>query len=483
MLLVLRAVPAGAAGGHPMSSDWAAIVLAAGQGKRMRSSRPKILHTILGRPMVEWVIAALHGAGAAKVVLVLSPADHQQIASSLHLDGISVALQSEPLGTALAARCAQAELNGWHSEIVVACGDSPLLRSETVSGLLTAHRHSGAALTLATARAGDPTGYGRIKRDESDRPCAIVEEAAAHEDDRLSNEVNSGLYCFSPGHLWRWLAEIKPSAAGEYYLTDALELAYQENAIVAEINSELTELAGVNDRAQLAEAARQLQTRINTALMRSGVTMIDPLTTWVEPTVHLAPDVTLMPGVLLRGQTVIEAGAEIGPNSEIVDSRIGPRSQVRWSVIEQATVGAKVTIGPFSHLRPGTIVADGVHIGNFAEVKNSRLGPNTKMGHFSYLGDAEVGAEVNIGAGTITCNYDAESDTKNKTVIGDYAAIGSDTMLVAPVSVGAGAVTGAGSVVTHDLKPGDVAIGAPARVVRQSRRKLPKGNDEFRRDD
>ena len=262
-----------------------------------------------------------------------------------------------------------------------------------------------------------------------------------------------------------------------------MALAYREKSVIAELGSDLTELAGVNDRAQLAEATRQLQTRIITALMRSGVTMIDPLTTWVEPTVQLAPDVTLLPGVSLRGQTVVEAGAEIGPNSEIVDSRIGPRSRVRWSVIEQATVGADVTIGPFSHLRPGSIIADGVHIGNFAEIKDSRLGPNTKVGHFSYLGDAEVGAEVNIGAGTVTCNYDVETDTKSKTVIGDYAAIGSDTMLVAPVSVGDGAVTGAGSVVTHDLKAGEVAVGVPARVVRQSRRKLPKGNDALREND
>ena len=297
-----------------------------------------------------------------------------------------------------------------------------------------------------------------------------MEEAAATEDQLLNNEVNSGLYCFSGRHLWRWLQQLTPSPVGEYYLTDLLEIAYREGAGIAEVTAEATELAGVNDRAQLSEAASHLRTRINREVMLAGVTIADPATTWIEPSVELAADVTLLPNVYLRGNTAVESGTVIGPGSEIVDSRIGSQSMIRWSVVIESTVGNNVTIGPFSHLRPGSIVADDVHIGSFAELKNSRLGPMTKVPHFSYLGDAEIGAEVNIGAGTITCNYDGESGRKSATIIGDKASIGSDTMLVAPRTIGRGALTGAGAVVTHDLAPDEVAHGVPARVVRKRRK-------------
>ncbi len=445
-------------------------MVAAGEGKRMRSVTPKVLHPILGRPMVEWVVEAIRRAGAAKIVVVLSPSSSEQAPSSLGSSDIEIALQTEALGTGHAVACAGDKLESWSGPIIVACGDGPSIRPDTISALVEAHQEAAAAVTLAISRPTDPSGYGRIERDREGKPSAIVEEAAATEDQLLNNEVNSGLYCFSGRHLWRWLQQLTPSPVGEYYLTDLLEIAYREGAGIAEVTAEATELAGVNDRAQLSEAASHLRTRINREVMLAGVTIADPATTWIEPSVELAADVTLLPNVYLRGNTAVESGTVIGPGSEIVDSRIGSQSTIRWSVVIESTVGNSVTIGPFSHLRPGSIVADDVHIGSFAELKNSRLGPMTKVPHFSYLGDAEIGAEVNIGAGTITCNYDGESGRKSATIIGDKASIGSDTMLVAPRTIGQGALTGAGAVVTHDLAPDEVAHGVPARVVRKRRK-------------
>ena len=436
----------------------------------MRSVTPKVLHPILGRPMVEWVVEAIRRAGAAKIVVVLSPSSSEQAPSSLHSADIEIALQTEALGTGHAVACAGDKLESWSGPIIVACGDSPSIRPDTISALVDAHGQAAAAMTLAISRPTDPSGYGRIERDAEGKPTAIVEEAAATEDQLLNNEVNSGLYCFSGRHLWRWLRQLTPSPVGEYYLTDLLEIAYREGAGIAEVTAEATELAGVNDRAQLSEAASHLRTRINREVMLAGVTIADPATTWIEPSVELAADVTLLPNVYLTGNTAVDSGTVIGPGTEIVDSRIGSQSMIRWSIVTESTVGNNVTVGPFSHLRPGCIVDDDVHIGSFAELKNSRLGPMTKVPHFSYLGDAEIGAEVNIGAGTITCNYDGESGRKSATIIGDKASIGSDTMLVAPRTIGRGALTGAGAVVTHDLAPDEVAHGVPARVVRKRRK-------------
>ena len=443
----------------------------------MRSATPKVLHPILGRPMVEWVVEAIRSAGAARIVVVLSPSTSEQAPASLRSADIEIALQTRPLGTGHAVGCARDKLERWTGPVVVACGDSPSIRPGTVSAMVQAQEDAAAAMTLAISRPTDPSGYGRIERDPEGKPRAIVEEAAADKDQLLNNEVNSGLYCFAGRHLWRWLDQLSPSQVGEYYLTDLLEMAYREGVGIAEVTADSAELAGVNNRAQLTEAASHLRARINEEFMVAGVTIDDPASAWIEPSVELAADVTLLPNVYLRGSTVVDGGTVIGPGTEIVDSRIGSHSTIRWSVVTESSVGNNVTIGPFSHLRPGSTVANDVHIGSFAELKNSRLGPMTKVPHFSYLGDADVGAEVNIGAGTITCNYDGESGRKSATIIGDRASIGSDTMLVAPRTIGRGALTGAGSVVTHDLAPDDVAHGVPARVVRK-RRKDSNGPNE-----
>ncbi len=459
------------------TGSWNAIVLAAGEGKRMRSATPKILHPILGRAMVEWVVEALRTAGAARIVVVLSQSSSERVPAALRSNDIEFAIQTEPLGTGHAVACARDKLEQWPGPVLVACGDSPSIRPVTISGLVQAQEDTSSAMALAISQPADPSGYGRIERDTDGKPCGIVEEAAADKDQLLNNEVNSGLYCFSGRHLWRWLDQLSPSQVGEYYLTDLLGIAYREGAKVSEITADSAELAGVNNRAQLAEAARHLRARINEDFMLAGVTIDDPATTWIEPAVDLAADVTLLPNVYLRGNTTVGSGTVIGPGTEIADSAIGSHSIIRWSVVTESTIGNKVTIGPFSHLRPGSAVANDVHIGSFAELKNSRIGPMTNVPHFSYLGDADVGAEVNIGAGTITCNYDGESGRKSATIIGDQASIGSDTMLVAPRTIGRGALTGAGSVVTHDLAPDDVAHGVPARVVRK-RRKDSNGRDE-----
>ena len=440
-----------------------AVVLAAGLGTRMRSRRPKVLHPVCGRPMLAHVLDAARAVGSRPPLVVFSPAT-AAIRDAFEADGAQFALQAETLGTADALRAALAVAPADVAEIVVLSGDVPLLRPATVQRLVALRRAQAATAAITVARPADPRGYGRVIRDVDGRVAGIVEEKDADPAIRGIGEVNAALYAFDAAWLRSRIGEIGPSpSTGEYYLTGLIAMARAEGGSVVALEVEDDrELAGVNDRVQLAAAEAQLRRRIAEAHMLAGVTMLDPGSVLVDADVEIAPDVVLEPGVVLQGRTRIGADTVVGSGSRIVDSVVGERCRIWSSVIESSEVGNDVRVGPWAHLRPGASVGDGAEVGNFAEIKASRLGPGSKQHHFSYLGDATIGEHVNIGAGTITCNFDGTS--KHPTTIGDGAFIGSDTMLVAPVTIGRGARTGAGSVVTHDVPPGMLAVGVPARL-------------------
>lgn len=440
------------------------VVLAAGLGTRMKSALPKMLHPVAGRPMILYSVDNARALGADAVVLVVGHgADRVKAAVG---EGVEYALQPEPLGTGHAVMQAESLLRGRADTVLVCYGDMPLLRLESLAQLVQTHRDAGATLTMLTLLADDPMGFGRILRDADGQVQRIVEDALATPEQKRIRELNCGVYCFRSDWLWKSLPKLQKSPKGEYFLTDLVEIAVAEREPVSTVTTEDAEqMLGINDRTHLARAEAVARQRIAERHMLNGVTILDPNTTYIDADVEIGADTVVLPNTHLQGHTRIGGGCRIGPNTIVRDSRIGSRCEVEASVVEEATLEDEVDVGPFAHLRKGAHLARGVHMGNFGEVKNSYLGPGTKMGHFSYLGDAEVGADVNIGAGTITCNYDGQR--KHKTVIEDSAFIGSDVMLVAPVRIGARSKIGAGAVVTHDVPPDSVAYGVPARVRRR----------------
>lgn len=451
-------------------SRTAAVVLAAGQGTRMKSKLQKVLHPVAGVPMVEHVLAAVGESGVPRALLVVGR-EAEQVRRALGAR-VEYVEQARQLGTGHAVAQARPVLAGQVDTVLVLYGDTPLLRGATLRSLLDLQAGRAPAVTMLTATAADPAGYGRILRDERGRVAGIMEEAVASPEQRQIREINSGVYCFRASWLWTHLERVQLSPKGEYYLTDLIAMAVGEGEEVETVTlAEASEAMGINDRVALAEAERVARSRVRERLMRAGVTFVDPGSCLVDATVTIGQDTVIWPNCLLRGSTRIGAECQIGPGAVIEDSSVGDRSRVVASFLESARVEDDVTLGPFCHLRPGAHLAGGVELGNFAEVKQSYLGPGTKMYHFSYLGDATVGAGVNVGAGTITCNYDSETRTKSRTVVEDEVGLGSDTMLVAPVRVGARSTTGAGSVVTRDLPPDSVAYGVPA-VVKRARRPL-----------
>jgi bifunctional UDP-N-acetylglucosamine pyrophosphorylase / glucosamine-1-phosphate N-acetyltransferase len=411
--------------------------------------------------MLAYALDAARAATDADPLVVVSPAT-MQIRDAF--DGqASFAVQDEPRGTADALRVALAGLADDVDEVLVIGGDTPFLRSETLAALLAERRARGAGLALLTTRMAEPNGYGRIVRDGEGRVTRIVEEKDATTDERAIDEVNAGVYAVATAWARRRLGDVSPSSAsGELYLTELVRLSVEDGTGVADLDAASGEAAGINDRVQLAAATAVMRQRILETHMRAGVTMVDPATTYVDATVTIAPDVTIEPGVILGGRTSIGAGTVIGAASQIVDSTIGERCRVWASVLEGAELEDDVQVGPFAHLRSGAHIGRGSRIGNFAEVKQSNLAEGVQQHHFSYVGDTDLGAGVNVGAGTVTANYDGKR--KHRTVIGKGAFIGSGSMLVAPVEIGAGAMTAAGSVVTHDVPPGKVAVGVPARI-------------------
>jgi|YNPNPStandDraft_1061719.scaffolds.fasta_scaffold00383_23 bifunctional UDP-N-acetylglucosamine pyrophosphorylase/glucosamine-1-phosphate N-acetyltransferase len=443
----------------------AAVILAAGQGTRMRSNIPKVLHPLAGKPMIDYSLEAVQSVtGQAPLVVIGHGAEAVEQAIG---DRARCVVQQPQLGTAHAVQTAAPLLQGSCDLLLVTAADMPLISPQTYQRLIETQKNNTGALTMLSVELADPHGFGRVVRNADGTVKCIVEEAQATPDQLTIRELNTAIYCFDAEWLWSALSQIKVSPKGEYYLTDAIGIATDAGLTVQAIRLENPEEAiGINTRAHLAEAEAVLRRRINLRWMLEGVTIVDPATTYIEADVQIGQDTVIWPNTYLRGKTVIGQNCVVGPNTMIEDCQIGDDCTILATVMEQAVVENHVEIGPYGHLRKGAHLAEGVHMGNFGEVKNSYLGPGVKMGHFSYIGDATIGKDVNIGAGTITCNFDGVR--KHRTVIGENTFIGSDTMLVAPLTIGANAKTGAGAVVTHDVPDNTVVVGVPARPLRKT---------------
>ncbi len=444
------------------------IILAAGKGTRMVSDLPKPLHPLLGKPLIHYVAAAAAPLTEKPPVVVLGHGS-EQIRDSLG-EGLRYVIQSDLLGTGHAVQQAEASLKGTSDLILIIYGDMPLVRTQTLEKLVEAQKAHSGPLTILTLMEENPRGFGRIYRDANGAIQAIVEESDATEEQLDIKELNAGMYCVESDWLWDSLAKIPVSSKGEYYLTDLVAIAAEEGASIASVTvADSRELLGINNRAHLAEAGQILRDRINQQWMLSGVSIVDPWTTYIDPDVTIGQDSVILPGTFLQGNTIIGRECLIGPGTRIFNSQVGDQCEIEYSVVEESRLEDGVDVGPFSHLRKGAHLAAGVHMGNFGEIKDSYLGEGSKMGHFSYLGNARVGKDVNIGAGTVTCNYDGQE--KHPTTIKDGVFIGSDSLLIAPLEIGENATTGAGSVVTKDVPPDTVVVGVPARKIRRKDQK------------
>jgi bifunctional UDP-N-acetylglucosamine pyrophosphorylase/glucosamine-1-phosphate N-acetyltransferase len=419
----------------------AAVVMAGGLGTRMQSAVPKHFHPILGRRMVDWVIETGREAGASPLVVVASPGASDEFASS----GVIVAVQESPLGTGDAVRSAEPALEGYEGDVLVLSGDTPLLTAELIGALLATHRRERAAATILSAEPPDPRLYGRIVRDAAGAVARIAEGTDASADERQIREINSSIYVFRSDALWPAIAQLQPkNVQGELYLTDVIEILVGGGSkVVAHLADDYRETDGVNTRVELARAGAVLRDRINERHMLAGVTIVDPASTWIEPSVELEADVTIHPFTILRGATSVATGAQIHANTVAIDARIGRHANV----------------GPFCYLRPGTVLGDSSKAGTYVEIKNSRLGDRTKVPHLSYIGDAEIGEDTNIGAGAITANYAHKpGEPKKRTIIGSNVRTAIHNSFIAPVEVGDGAWIAAGSVITKDVPPDALGI-------------------------
>ncbi len=453
----------------------AAVILAAGKGTRMKSRIPKVLHPLAGLPMIHYPIELARSLGADPIVVVVGYAA-QSVQQALDGYGLRFVVQDPQLGTGHALGFARVLLEEGVKDLLILSGDVPLLTEETLRAMVSCHRSHRGALTLLCGRMEDPTGYGRILRDGKGRVVRIVEEKDATDEERAIQEVNAGVYCAKARPLFRALEGLsRDNVQGEYYLTDAVEILASEGVETYE-TSNPEEFLGINDRMELAHAEEVLQWRLRRHWMREGVTLRDPDSVYLDWRAVIGRDTVLGPNVEVRGGSRIGENCRIEAGCVLEDVELEDEVTVRpWCVIQGSRVEAGSTIGPFAHIRPGSRIGPSARIGNFVEVKNSRVGRGTKAAHLSYLGDAEVGEDVNIGAGTITCNYDGRF--KHRTVIEDEVFVGSDTQLVAPVRVGRGALIGAGSTITKDV-PAEALAVARARQVNlqgKARRRTKKG--------
>lgn len=434
------------------------VILAAGKGTRMKSDRSKVLHRLAGRTLIDHVLDATSALQPVSVVVVVG---HQaeNVKQAVAGRGCQFVLQDPQIGTGHALLQAEAALAGAEGDVLLLSGDVPLLRSETIASLLEAHRRAGAAATVLTADVDPPDGYGRIIRDASGSITRIVEHRDATDDERRIREINSGIYVFDLAPLFAALRRIGSSnAQGEYYLPDLIALYTAQGLTVATMTlPNGDEIKGVNSRIELAALSRDMRLRKCDELMRSGVTIEDPSTTYIDATVEVAPDTTIHPNVSLQGQTRIGARCEIYSGCRLSNATVADDVLIRdYSIVLDSSIDAKATIGPFAHIRPGSSVGADAHVGNFVELKKTSMGPGAKANHLAYLGDAVIGSRVNVGAGTITCNYDGVD--KHQTIIEDGAFIGSDTQLVAPVRIGSGAYVAAGSSIVEDVPAGALAL-------------------------
>jgi bifunctional UDP-N-acetylglucosamine pyrophosphorylase/glucosamine-1-phosphate N-acetyltransferase len=421
-----------------------AVLMAGGLGTRMHSAVPKHFHPLLGRPMVDWIIAAGSAAGADPIVVVASPATRDWFDES----GVTVAIQEEPLGTGDAVRSAHTALEGYDGDVLILSGDTPMLTAALLQELVATHRREGADATILSAEPPDPRLYGRVVRDADGTVLKVVEGTDASEDVQRIREINSSIYVFRTSALWPALERLEPkNVQGELYLTDAIEhVVGVGGRVVAHTAADYRETDGVNTRVELAQAAAVLRDRINEQHMLAGVTIVDPQTTWIEPQVELEVDSTIHPFTVLRGATHVATGAEIGPNTVAIDAHIGVRA----------------IVGPFCYLRPGTVLGESSKAGTFVEIKNSRIGDRTKVPHLSYIGDADIGDDTNVGAGAITANFPHQPGApKGRTTIGSNVRTGIHNGFVAPLEIGDGAWIAAGSVITRDVPAEALAFARP----------------------
>jgi bifunctional UDP-N-acetylglucosamine pyrophosphorylase/glucosamine-1-phosphate N-acetyltransferase len=437
----------------------AVVILAAGGGTRMRSSRSKLLHEVAGHSMMSYAVTAATSLQPEQVVVVVG---HQREQVEAHLAEIAphvtIAVQEEQLGTAHAVQCGLAALEEVAGEIVVTMADVPMLTGETLTGLVAAHRRAAAAVTVLTAQVADPASYGRVVRDDQDRVVRIVEHKDASDEEAGIAEINSGIYVFDADLLRTGLEEVTAdNAQNEFYLTDLVAVAHRQDKVIeGHLIDDPWQTEGINDRVQLSRMNAEMNRRILQGWMRAGVTVIDPGSTWVHASVDLAPDVTLLPGTSLQGATSVAAGATIGPEVTLVDVEVGERATVTRTQGSLSVIGPDASVGPYAYLRPGTVLGTGAKIGTFVETKNAQIKDGAKVPHLSYAGDVQIGEGANIGAGTIFANYDGV--TKSTTSVGKYSFIGSNSVLTAPVRIADGAYVAAGSAVTGDVDAGQLAV-------------------------
>ncbi|AGF71967.1 bifunctional UDP-N-acetylglucosamine diphosphorylase/glucosamine-1-phosphate N-acetyltransferase GlmU [Corynebacterium halotolerans] len=452
-------------------TDCAVVVLAAGAGTRMKSDRQKTLHEIGGRSLLSH---ALHAAAGLKPAHIVAVVGHQRDQVSPAVDAVAAeldrevlqAVQAEQNGTGHAVQCGLEPVPDFSGTVIVTNGDVPLLTAETLTSLYQAHTAAPTAVTVLTMRLPDPTGYGRIVRDDDGEVTAIVEQKDATDQQKAIDEVNSGVFAFDAAVLRDALGQLKSdNAQGELYLTDVLGIAREAgHPVRAHVATDPRELAGVNDRVQLAAAGRELNRRTVEAAMRAGATVIDPESTWIGVNVRVGRDVTIHPGTQLWGATAIGDDAVIGPDTTLTDMTVGRGASVVRTHGERSVIGANATVGPFTYIRPNTVLGEDGKLGGFVEAKNATIGRGSKVPHLTYIGDATVGEESNIGASSVFVNYDGV--TKHHTTIGDHVRTGSDTMFIAPVTVGDGAYSGAGTVIREDVPPGSLAVsGGPQRTI------------------
>ena len=440
-----------------MSRKLAAVILAAGQGTRMKSDLPKVLHPVAGKSMLSHVVETARALDAAPIVPVIG---HRAdlVRTEMGNENLIFALQSEQLGTGHALQCAEASLRAFEGDLMLLCGDVPLLRDDTLQALLHHHRKNSASITILTALMADPTGYGRIIRGPNGVE-RIVEEKDASGTERQVNEINTGIYLFRAPEVFDFLQKLdNQNAQGEYYLTDVVAAARRAGERVEALLVENAEEAmGINDRVQLAQAGGIMRQRINETHQRAGVTLIDPAATYIDPDVVIGPDTLIHPGVHLRGKTIIGSNCEIEPGVVVTDCTIGDHAHLKpGSVLSESTLGDSCKVGPMAHLRPGTVLIGNNKIGNFVETKKAVIGEKSQASHLTYIGDATLGKNVNIGCGTITCNYDGVN--KYQTTIEDDVFVGSDTQFIAPVTIGRGSLIGAGSTITKDVPADALAL-------------------------
>ena len=448
----------------------AIAILAAGKGTRMKSKLPKVLHPLAGKSLIDRVLSSTEGLKPSRKLIVVGHQANLVEDSLKNHQNLDFVLQQPQNGTGHAIQQLSSRLKGFNGELLVLNGDVPLLKEETLSSLLKFHKESKASVTFLSSSLESPTGYGRVFTDETGLVKEIIEERDCNDEQRKNKLINAGIYCFKVSWLWENLKKLAPSGNGEIYVTALVSAAFVQGKLIESFEAPKEETLGINTRVQLADAEKKLRNKILEYWMTTGVTITDPSSVYIDVGVEIGLDTVLHPNTHLKGVSKIGKGCEIGPNTIIEASTMGDRCKVTGSVVEGTVMKSNIVVGPYSHLRCGTFIDDNVHIGNFAEVNRSSVGKETRFSHFGYIGDAEISAKVNIGAGTVTCNYDGKR--KNKTIISDDVFIGSNTALVAPIKIGKKAVVGAGSTLTKNVREKSLALTRTKQIeIKKYKRK------------